>query len=91
MAPAFRTVTLPERLEMSGVVALHQQLVEVLRAGAPVSVDGSRVSSIDSASAQVLVAFQLSAREARVEVTWTRSMPFDAYLTHTALTAAFTA
>ncbi|MDX2012915.1 MAG: STAS domain-containing protein [Myxococcaceae bacterium] len=85
------TITLGERLEMSGVTALHQQLVEALRASAPIAVDGSQVSSIDSASAQVLVAFALSAREARVDVTWTHSDALNAFFTRTALAAAFTA
>jgi anti-anti-sigma regulatory factor len=85
------TVTLPERLEMTGVVALHQQLVEALRAGGPVMVDASQVVAVDTASAQALLTFALSAREARVDVSWKRSEPLDAFLSRTALSAAFTA
>jgi anti-anti-sigma regulatory factor len=84
-------ITLPARLEMTGVVALHQQLLEALRAGVAVTVDGSQVASVDTASAQALVAFALSAREARVEVSWSRSEPLDAFLSRTALSAALTA
>ncbi|MCU0697884.1 MAG: STAS domain-containing protein [Myxococcaceae bacterium] len=85
------TITLAERLEMSAVTALHQRLVEALRARAPVAIDGSQVTAIDSASAQVLLAFALSAREARVDVSWTRSDALDAFFNRTALAAAFTA
>jgi anti-anti-sigma regulatory factor len=91
MTSQAHTITLPPQLEMSGVAALHQQLLGALQAGAPVSIDASQVASIDSASAQVLVAFALSAREARVDVAWTRSESLDAFFTRTALAAAFTA
>jgi anti-anti-sigma regulatory factor len=89
MTSQAHTIALPAQLEMSGVTELHQQLLGALRAGAPVSIDASQVASIDSAS--VLVAFALSAREARVDVAWTRSESLDAFFTRTALAAAFTA
>ena len=84
------TIVLAERLEMSQATALHAQLLDALKARAPLVVDASAVQVVDSASAQVLVAFALSAKEARVDLSWQRSPAFDDFFQRTALASAIT-
>lgn len=90
MSASGPTIVLAERLEMSQATALHARLLEALKAGAPLSVDASAVQAVDSASAQVLVAFALSAKEARVAISWQRSPAFDDFFQRTALASAIT-
>ncbi|MBL8939893.1 MAG: STAS domain-containing protein [Archangium sp.] len=90
MSASGPTIVLVERLEMSQATALHTQLLDALKTKAPLVVDASAVQVVDSASAQVLVAFALSAKEARLEVRWQRSPAFDDFFERTALASAIT-
>lgn len=90
MSASGPTIVLAERLEMSQATTLHAQLLEALKSRAPLVVDASAVQVVDSASAQVLVAFALSAKEARVDISWQRSPAFDDFFQRTALASAIT-
>lgn len=90
MSASGPTIVLAERLEMSQATALHAQLLDALKTKAPLVVDASGVQVVDSASAQVLVAFALSAKEARLDVSWQRSPAFDDFFQRTALASALT-
>jgi anti-anti-sigma regulatory factor len=89
MSAEENTIVLSERLEMSGAKELHSRLVEALKGAGPVVLDATGLTGIDSASAQVLVAFALSAKEAHVPLTVKRSAAFDEFFTQTALNHAF--
>jgi anti-anti-sigma regulatory factor len=88
MSTSATELVLTERLEMAEARSLHARLLEALTANAPVVIDASAVATIDTASAQALVAFSLSAKERGLSITWRRSPVFDAFFTLTALNAA---
>jgi anti-anti-sigma regulatory factor len=63
-------IVLDQRLSIAQVAVLHGSLQEALRAGAPVTVDGSGVVEIDTAGLQLLVSLWLSSRALGIDCAW---------------------
>jgi anti-anti-sigma regulatory factor len=63
-------IVLEERLSIAQAAVLHRSLRGALSAGAPVTVDGSRVREIDTAVLQLLVSLCLSSRALGIDFGW---------------------
>lgn len=63
-------IVLDEHLSIVHVAALHRSLRESLAAGVPLSVDGSRVREIDTATLQLLCSLWRSCRERGIGCVW---------------------
>jgi anti-anti-sigma regulatory factor len=63
-------IVLDERLSIAQAAVLHRSWHEALRAGAPLTVDGSGVKEIDTAVLQLLVSLWLSGRALGIDCAW---------------------
>ena len=57
-------------VDISGVLALREQLLRALDSARPIAIDASAVERADAAAIQLLYAFVLEARRRAVTVTW---------------------
>lgn len=64
-------VTLPEILDLTTAPALRDELLEALGSGGPVSLGCAAVERVDTAGAQVLVAFVRALERRGGALTWT--------------------
>jgi anti-anti-sigma regulatory factor len=82
------TVTLSEQLDVRQVAAEREQLRLALEQRGPIAVDASKVAQVDTAGAQLLVAFARAALSRGREVSWARSATLEEFLSRTALLSA---
>lgn len=79
VTPAATEIAAPRAIEGDLTIYQAGEWRVCLRAwvaqGAPLRIDLSRVTEIDSAGFQLLVATEASAREARIDLTWTDPSP----------------
>lgn len=67
---AWRSLALGESLDISGAEKLRNRLQKALAAGRPVRLDTAKLSRIDTAALQLLVAFVREMRANGFDVAW---------------------
>lgn len=70
MAASQTVVDCGERLDIAAAGDLHADLVEALGQDRPVQLDVSRLTQVDTAGVQLLVAFTLEAHNKGIRVEW---------------------
>lgn len=70
MAASENVVDCGERLDIAAAGDLHANLVEALGRDCPVRLDISRLTQVDTAGVQLLVAFTVEAHNKGIRVEW---------------------
>ena len=73
---SMNTILLDQSLDIAGASQLQQLLIHVLQANAPVALDASNVTRVDTAALQVLTAFFKDAEAANVAVKWQKASDY---------------